>query len=104
MKVLAAVDDDRLPGDELGTRPAEKDDRADDVLGLLVALQCARGDGDVAKRFDHLRIFANTVRHREPRRDAVDEDVVGAVVFLCGPGATFVTGQTIVIDGGQYFH
>jgi len=32
------------------------------------------------------------------------EDIVGAVVFLCGPGATFVTGQTIVIDGGQYFH
>ena len=28
----------------------------------------------------------------------------GAVNYLAGPGAAFVTGQTIVIDGGQYFH
>ena len=32
------------------------------------------------------------------------EDVVGAAVFLCGPDSDFVTGQTMVIDGGQYFH
>ena len=37
-------------------------------------------------------------------RDEQPEDVVGAVVFLCGPGASFITGQTMVIDGGQYFH
>ena len=30
--------------------------------------------------------------------------IVGAVVFLCTPGAAFITGQTMVIDGGQYFH
>ena len=45
-----------------------------------------------------------SVSARTLQRDQVPEDVVGAVVFLCGPGATFVTGQTIVIDGGQYFH
>ena len=37
-------------------------------------------------------------------RLADPEDIVGAVAFLCGPGATFITGQTMVIDGGQYFH
>ena len=45
-----------------------------------------------------------SVSARTLQRDQEPEDVVGAVVFLCGPGATFVTGQTIVIDGGQYFH
>jgi NAD(P)-dependent dehydrogenase (short-subunit alcohol dehydrogenase family) len=44
------------------------------------------------------------VSARTLKRDQVPEDVVGAVVFLCGPGAGFVTGQTMVIDGGQYFH
>ena len=28
------------------------------------------------------------------------EDVAGAVAFLCGPDAAWITGQTIVIDGG----
>ena len=41
---------------------------------------------------------------RTLKRDQEPGDVVGAVVFLCGPGASFVTGQTMVIDGGQYFH
>jgi NAD(P)-dependent dehydrogenase (short-subunit alcohol dehydrogenase family) len=45
-----------------------------------------------------------SVGSRTLKRDQVPEDVVGAVVFLCGPGAAFVTGQTMVIDGGQYFH
>jgi NAD(P)-dependent dehydrogenase (short-subunit alcohol dehydrogenase family) len=45
-----------------------------------------------------------SVAARTLQRDQVPDDVVGAVVFLCGPGSSFVTGQTIVIDGGQYFH
>ena len=47
-----------------------------------------------------------TSRSRRARiqRDQEPEDVVGAVVYLAGAGARFVTGQTIVIDGGQYFH
>ena len=45
-----------------------------------------------------------SVAARTIQRDQLPEDVVGAVVFLCSPGADFVTGQTMVIDGGQYFH
>ncbi len=45
-----------------------------------------------------------SVAARTLQRDQVPEDVVGAVVFFCSPAADFVTGQTMVIDGGQYFH
>ena len=45
-----------------------------------------------------------SVAARTIQRDQVPEDVVGAVVFLCSAQADFITGQTMVIDGGQYLH
>jgi NAD(P)-dependent dehydrogenase (short-subunit alcohol dehydrogenase family) len=45
-----------------------------------------------------------SIASRTIQRDQVPEDVAGAVVFLCSPAADFITGQTMVIDGGQYFH
>jgi len=54
---------------------------------------------EVVEKLRDVSIAARTIQ-----RDQVPEDVVGAVVYLCGPASDFVTGQTIVIDGGQYFH
>jgi NAD(P)-dependent dehydrogenase (short-subunit alcohol dehydrogenase family) len=54
---------------------------------------------EVVEQLRDVSVAARTIQ-----RDQVPEDVVGAVVFLCTPAADFVTGQTIVIDGGQYFH
>jgi 3-oxoacyl-[acyl-carrier protein] reductase len=34
-------------------------------------------------------------------RTGTPEDVAAAFLFLCGPGAGFITGHTLVIDGGQ---
>jgi len=54
---------------------------------------------EVVEKLRDASISARTIQ-----RDQVPEDVAGAVVFLCSPAADFVTGQTMVIDGGQYFH
>jgi NAD(P)-dependent dehydrogenase (short-subunit alcohol dehydrogenase family) len=54
---------------------------------------------EVIEQLQEVSVSARTLK-----RDQEPEDVVGAVVFLCGPGADFITGQTMVIDGGQYFH
>jgi NAD(P)-dependent dehydrogenase (short-subunit alcohol dehydrogenase family) len=54
---------------------------------------------EVIEKLRDVSVAARTIQ-----RDQVPEDVVGAVVFLCSPEADFVTGQTMVIDGGQYFH
>ncbi|MBN9612384.1 MAG: SDR family oxidoreductase, partial [Actinobacteria bacterium] len=37
------------------------------------------------------------------RRASRPEDIVGAALFLAGPDASFVTGQTLVVDGGRQF-
>lgn len=41
---------------------------------------------------------------RPLKRDQHAGDVVGAVIFLSGPDADFMTGQIVNVDGGTYMH
>jgi NAD(P)-dependent dehydrogenase (short-subunit alcohol dehydrogenase family) len=86
------------------TRALAKELGKDGVLVNCVAPGFTMTEGvqahpDVIEKLRDVSIAARTLQ-----RDQLPEDVVGAVVFLCAPGSEFVTGQTIVIDGGQYFH
>jgi NAD(P)-dependent dehydrogenase (short-subunit alcohol dehydrogenase family) len=86
------------------TRALAKELGRDEVLVNCVAPGFTMSDG-VREHPEVIEALRDvSVSSRTLQRDQEPEDVVGAVVFLCGPGATFVTGQTIVIDGGQYFH
>jgi len=55
---------------------------------------------------DHADVFEAKIeaghQGRAVERPQQPEDVVGAVRFLCGPGASFITGQTLVVDGGSH--
>ena len=55
-EILAAVDDHRLAGDEVGGRRAEEDDRAHDVLRHLVALDRSGGDRHALGRGRRIRM------------------------------------------------
>jgi NAD(P)-dependent dehydrogenase (short-subunit alcohol dehydrogenase family) len=86
------------------TRALAKELGKDDVLVNCVAPGFTLSEGvrehpEVVEALRDVSVSARTLQ-----RDQQPEDVVGAVVFLCGPGASFITGQTMVIDGGQYFH
>lgn len=37
------------------------------------------------------------------RRPSVPADIVGAALFLAGPDSAYMTGQTLVVDGGRQF-
>jgi NAD(P)-dependent dehydrogenase (short-subunit alcohol dehydrogenase family) len=43
------------------------------------------------------------IAQRAFKRTQVPEDMVGLVVFLSGPGADFITGQSFLVNGGAYF-
>jgi NAD(P)-dependent dehydrogenase (short-subunit alcohol dehydrogenase family) len=86
------------------TKSLAKELGGDEILVNCVAPGFTMSDGvqenpEVIEALRDVSISARTIK-----RDQVPEDVVGAVAFLCGPESTFITGQTMVIDGGQYFH
>jgi NAD(P)-dependent dehydrogenase (short-subunit alcohol dehydrogenase family) len=37
------------------------------------------------------------------KRTETPDDMVGSVVFLCGPGSDFITGQSMNVNGGNVF-
>jgi len=86
------------------TRALAKELGKDNVLVNCVAPGFTMSEGvkqnpEVVEKLRDVSVAARTLQ-----RDQEPEDVVGAVVYLAGPQSDFVTGQTIVIDGGQYFH
>jgi NAD(P)-dependent dehydrogenase (short-subunit alcohol dehydrogenase family) len=44
--------------------------------------------------------YAHTVKSYPLRRIGEPDEIAGAAVFLAGPSGSFMTGQTLVIDGG----
>jgi NAD(P)-dependent dehydrogenase (short-subunit alcohol dehydrogenase family) len=86
------------------TRALAKELGKDGVRVNCVAPGFTMSDGvkehpEVIEKLRDVSIAARTIQ-----RDQEPEDIVGAVVYFVSPAASFVTGQTIVIDGGQYFH
>ena len=45
-----------------------------------------------------------SLKGRAIKRDEVPEDLLGTVVFLASPESDFMSGQTIVVDGGLVTH
>ena len=38
------------------------------------------------------------------RRVGTPEDITGAALFLASPESDFITGQTLLVDGGRHMH
>jgi NAD(P)-dependent dehydrogenase (short-subunit alcohol dehydrogenase family) len=57
-----------------------------------------------AARSDWAQASAPTVQSRVIQRVQVPQDLVGALLYMASPACDFMTGQTIVVDGGAYLH
>jgi 3-oxoacyl-[acyl-carrier protein] reductase len=57
---------------------------------------------------EQLRLYPEAdefvVSQRVFKRTEAPEDMLGALVFLAGPGSDFVTGQSLLVNGGVWFN
>ncbi|MEA3491224.1 MAG: enoyl-ACP reductase [Campylobacterota bacterium] len=61
-------------------------------------------DTDALKAFtNYEEVKAQTVKRSAISRMGTPEDIASSVYFLCTPEASWITGQTLVVDGGTTF-
>jgi 3-oxoacyl-[acyl-carrier protein] reductase len=58
-------------------------------------------DTDMTRTLNEDQRTALTAQVPMARLGSVD-DIAAAVLFLCSPGAAYVTGETLHVNGGMY--
>src|SRR6185436_4052937 len=58
---------------------------------------------DTARRSDAPQPAHHLINNTLTGKRGTPDDVAAMVRFLCGPGARYITGQTIHVNGGAYF-
>ncbi len=81
------------------TRALAHDLANDSVTVNLVA----PGTIDTARKADAAKPAHHLINNALTGKRGAPDDVAAMVRFLCGPGARYVTGQTIHVNGGAYF-
>jgi NAD(P)-dependent dehydrogenase (short-subunit alcohol dehydrogenase family) len=72
------------------------------VLEVRAQRAAARGEAATTPARPRLGGLAGAPRIID--RTEVPEDLIGTLIFLATPASDFITGQTIVVDGGTYLH
>ncbi len=86
------------------TRSLARELGPDNIRVNALAPGFTLSDGVLAHEDSFAASMADAPHGRSLPRAQHPADVAGAARFLCGQGAAFVTGQTLVVDGGSAFH
>jgi NAD(P)-dependent dehydrogenase (short-subunit alcohol dehydrogenase family) len=86
------------------TRALAKELGGDNVLVNTVAPGFTMSDGVLANSVQVEQLKDVSAKARVLVRDQYPQDIVGAVVFFASDDSSFITGQSLVVDGGAYFN
>ncbi len=86
------------------TRALAKEVGKDNILVNTVAPGFTLSDGVLSNPKQLEALQEVSLKARVLMRDQVPADIVGAVKFFAGPDSSFITGQSLVVDGGAYFN
>jgi NAD(P)-dependent dehydrogenase (short-subunit alcohol dehydrogenase family) len=86
------------------TRALAKEVGCDNILVNAIAPGYTLSDGALRNEAQMKYLRENSIKGRTLARDMHPQDLVGAVKFFAGSESGFITGQTLVVDGGSYFH
>jgi NAD(P)-dependent dehydrogenase (short-subunit alcohol dehydrogenase family) len=84
----------RSMASELGTDGI----RVNAIAPGLTSTEYLKGRNDIPGVLDNMAKTRAIARQEDP------QDLVGACIFLAAPDSDFVTGQCLVVDGGQVLH
>jgi NAD(P)-dependent dehydrogenase (short-subunit alcohol dehydrogenase family) len=86
------------------TRSLARELGPDNILVNGVAPGFTLSEGVKANHLQVEKLREISKNARSLARDQFPEDVVGAVAFFMSEGSSFVTGQTLLVDGGSHFN
>ncbi len=72
----------------------------DGVTVNAIAPGLIRSAGTSTGIHDELNLFDMVIGHQAVKRTGLPEDLTGALSFLVSDDASFITGQTLLVDGG----
>jgi NAD(P)-dependent dehydrogenase (short-subunit alcohol dehydrogenase family) len=85
------------------TRSLARELGPDNILVNGVAPGFTLSEGVMANEVQLEKLREISAKARSLVRDQHPADIVGAVCFFAGPASAFITGQTLIVDGGAYF-
>ncbi|MBT3629328.1 MAG: SDR family oxidoreductase [Rhodospirillaceae bacterium] len=86
------------------TKSLAKELGSDGILVNGIAPGFTLSDGVMANPVQLEKLKDISLQARTLQRDQLPSDLVGAAVYFASADSAFVTGQTLVVDGGAYFH
>ncbi len=86
------------------TKSLAKELGGDNILVNGIAPGFTLSDGVMANPVQLEKLKEISLQARTLQRDQLPADLVGAAIYFASADSAFVTGQTLVVDGGAYFH